>query len=212
MTLRTPKRTGRIGMLGLALLALLASGGCMNDAGKNDPLPVKSHGQAEHLVRGLIDSLANEYDLKVDDKTVNKEFFRCIGEKGESADDGRFNLDYAVRASLPEAEHGKAIRAMRKRLEAEGYKISGYREDKSKKPWALMDAEGGKDNVSVTVQSSDPPTRVTFIVTTRCYLPAGTKQEQVSAPAPDAIPVTPKDPRLALMGPTGPAYPNNPFG
>ncbi|MEU7636375.1 hypothetical protein AB0C11_09785 [Streptomyces sp. NPDC039016] len=184
----------------------------MNDDGKNDPLPVKSQEQAEHLARSLVDSLAGEYDLKVDGKTVHKEFRDCFGKEGESADDGRFDLTYAVRAALPEAEHGKAIRAMRKRLEAQGYKISGYREDKTKDPWALMDAKGGKDNLFVSVESYLPPTLLVFSVTTPCFLPPGTKQEQVSAPAPDAIPVTPKDPRLALMGPTGPAYADNPFG
>ncbi|AJC55629.1 hypothetical protein [Streptomyces sp. 769] len=209
MTLQIPKRTGRIGMLGLALLALLASGGCMNNGGKNDPLPVKSHGQAEHLVRNLVDSLAGEYGLKVDGKTVNKEFRDCFGKEGESASDSRFDLTYAVRVTLPEAEHGKAIRAMRKRLEAEGYKISGYREDKTKNPWALMDA---KDSLFVSVQSYMPPTQLVFSVTTPCFLPPGTKQEQISAPAPDAGPVTPKDPRLALMAPTAPSYPDNPFG
>ncbi|WP_411143242.1 hypothetical protein [Streptomyces sp. x-80] len=184
----------------------------MNDNGKNDPLPVKSKEGAESTARALIDSLAHEYGLKVDGKTVNKEFFRCAGEHGESADDSRFFLDYAVRAPLPEVEHGNAIRAMRKTLEAEGYQISGYREDKSKKPWALMDAKGGRDKFSVTVQSSDPPTRLTFIVTTPCYLPPGTKQEQVSAPAPDAIAVTPKETRRATVEPTGAAYPDSPFG
>ncbi|MFI9228402.1 hypothetical protein [Streptomyces rimosus] len=71
MTEPTSKRAGRIGMLGIALTALLVTGGCMNDGGKNDPLPVKSRGQAEHLVRSLVDSLAGEYDLKVDGKTVH---------------------------------------------------------------------------------------------------------------------------------------------
>ncbi|MER6053169.1 hypothetical protein ABT168_38005, partial [Streptomyces sp. NPDC001793] len=162
MTPRSPKRTGRIGMLGFALLALLASGGCMYDGGKNDPLPVKSRGQAEHLVRSLVDSMAGEYGLKADDKTVDKEFRDCFGKGGESATDGRFDLTYAVRATLPEPEHGRAIRAMRKKLEAEGYKISGYREDRTKNPWALMDAKGGKDNLFVTVQSYMPPTQLVF--------------------------------------------------
>ncbi|MFG2224801.1 hypothetical protein [Streptomyces sp. NPDC048644] len=184
----------------------------MNDGGKNDPLPVKSQGQAEQLVRSLVDLLAGEYDLKADGKTVHKEFRDCFGKEGESADDGRFDLTYAVRAALPEAEHGKAIRAMRKRLEAEGYRISGYREDKSQDPWALMDAKGGKDNLSVSVESYLPPTQLVFSVTTPCFLPPGTKQQQVSAPAPGAVPVAPVDPRLALMEPTGAALPPTPFG
>ncbi|MFE7311792.1 hypothetical protein ACFU7T_01560 [Streptomyces sp. NPDC057555] len=184
----------------------------MNDGGKNDPLPVRSREQAEHLVRSLVDSLAGEYDLKVDGKTVHKEFRHCFGREGESADDGRFDLTYAVRTALPESEHGKAIRAMRKRLEAQGYKISGYREDRTKDPWALMDAKGGKDNLFVSVESYMPPDQLVFSVNTPCFLPPGVKQEQVSAPAPESVPVTPKAPRLALMAPTGPAHPESPFG
>ncbi|GAA2673955.1 hypothetical protein [Streptomyces lunalinharesii] len=184
----------------------------MNDGGKNDPLPVRSKEQAEHLVRNLVDSLAGEYGLHVDGETVNKEFRACFGSEGEHADDGRFDLTYAVRATLPETEHGKAIRVMRKRLEAQGYKIRGYREDKSKDPWALMDAKGGKDNLFVSVESYTPPNQLVFSVNTPCFLPPGVKQQQVSAPAPDANPVMSKDPRLALMAPVGPEHRGNPFG
>ncbi|MGW5116881.1 hypothetical protein ACWEQ8_15850 [Streptomyces noursei] len=184
----------------------------MNDGGKNDPLPVKTKDQVERMVRNLVDSLAGDYGLKVDGKTVNKEFRDCFGREGEHADDGRFDLTYAVRATLPEAEHGKAIRAMRKRLEGQGYKISGYREDKSKDPWALMDAKGGEGGLFVSVESYTPPNQLVFSVNTPCFLPAGVKQQQVSAPASDASPVTRKDARLALMAPVSSAYRGNPFG
>ncbi|WP_159394040.1 hypothetical protein [Streptomyces sp. NRRL F-5755] len=52
---------------------------------------------------------------------------------------------------------------MRKKLEAEGYQISGYREDKTKKPWALMDADGGKDDLSVSVENARHGSWVTFL-------------------------------------------------
>ncbi|WP_411138047.1 hypothetical protein [Streptomyces sp. C10] len=182
----------------------------MNDGGKNDPLPVKSQEQAEHLVRSLVDSLAEEYDLKVDGKTVHKEFRDCFGKEGESADDGRFDLTYAARAALPEPEHGKAIRAMRKRLEAQGYKISGYREDKTKDPWALMDAKGGKDNLFVSVESYMPPNQLVFSVNTPCFLPPGVKQQQVSAPAPNTTPIAPVLPAKAPA--SAHRFADNPFG
>ncbi|MFB6758321.1 hypothetical protein ACFCXR_02790 [Streptomyces noursei] len=60
-----------------------------------------------------MDSLAGDYGLKADGRTVSKEFRDCFGREGEHADDGRFGLTYAVRATLPEAEHGKAIRTRR---------------------------------------------------------------------------------------------------
>ncbi|GCD45907.1 hypothetical protein [Streptomyces paromomycinus] len=186
----------------------------MNDGGKNDPLPVKSQEQAEQAARGLIDSLAAEYGVKADGKTVNKEFRDCHGKDGESSDDGRFILSYAVRAPVPEAEHGKAVRAMRRKLEADGYKVSGYREDKTKKPWALLDAKGGRDRLFISVQSYVPPDQLTFSVTTPCFLPPGVKQEQVSAPAPAtasaAVPTT----SVLAAGPGGSPnrFPDNPFG
>ena len=182
----------------------------MNDGGKNDPLPVKSQEQAEHLVRSLVDSLAEEHHLKVDGKTVHKEFRDCFGKEGESADDGRFDLTYAVRAALPKPEHGKAIRAMRKKLEAQGFKISGYREDKTKDPWALMDAEGGKDDLSVSVESYMPPNQLVFSVNTPCFLPPGVKQQQVSAPAPSTTPVAPVPP--AEEQASADRFVGNPFG
>ncbi|SHN01293.1 hypothetical protein [Streptomyces yunnanensis] len=183
----------------------------MTDSGKNDPLPVKSKDGAERTARALIDSLASQYGLRVDDKTVDKEFYECFGRDHERATDGRFDLSYAVRAQIPGAEHGKALRPMRKKLEAEGYKILGYREEPSQ---ALMDAKGGSDNLFISVDSYGRrnSNALVFSVETPCFLPPGVKQEQVSAPAPDADPVTPKDPRLALMAPTGPLRPDNPFG
>ncbi|MFJ5677698.1 hypothetical protein [Streptomyces sp. NPDC093097] len=181
----------------------------MTDSGMNDPLPVKSREGAEDAARALIESLASQYGLQVDGKTVRKEFFECFGKNHEHASDGRFDLSYSMRAHLPGDEHGKALRPMRKKLEAEGYKISGYREDPSQ---ALMDAKGGSDNFFVSVESYLPPTDLVFSVNTPCFLPPGVKQEQVSAPAPESVPVTPKDPRLALMAPTGPAHPDSPFG
>ncbi|MFI7102887.1 hypothetical protein ACIBK8_26435 [Streptomyces sp. NPDC050161] len=179
----------------------------MTDSGKNDPLPVKSRVGAEHSARELIDSLARQYGLQADDGTVSKEFFECFGENHEHADDGRFDLSYAVRAELPRDEHGKALRPMRKKLEAEGYKISSYREEP-----ALMDAKGGGDKFFVSVETYGRGNALVFSVETPCFLPPGTKQQQVSALAPDAVPVAPVDPRLALMEPTGAALPPTPFG
>ncbi|MCK7623284.1 hypothetical protein MUU72_09275 [Streptomyces sp. RS10V-4] len=182
----------------------------MTDSGKNDPLPVKSREQAERSARTLIDSLARQYGLQVDGTTVRREFFECFGKNHEHASDGRFDLSYSVRAHLPGEEHGKALRPMRKRLEAEGYRIlSGYREDPSQ---ALMDAKGGSDNFFVSVESYLPPTDLVFSVRTPCFLPPGVKQQQLSAPAPDAAPGAPEDPRLALMAPVRSVPAGNPFG
>ena len=179
----------------------------MTDSGKNDPLPVKSKDGAEHSARALIDQLASQYGLQVDGKTVQKDFRDCFGKNHEHASDGRFDLTYSVRSHLPGDQHGKALRAMRKKLEAVGYKVSGYREDPSD---ALMDAKGGRDNLFVSVESYVPATDLVFSVNTPCFLPPGVKQEQISAPAPNATPVAP-----VLVGEPAVSanrFPDNPFG
>lgn len=199
------RRPGRI--TALTIVALLASGGCMTDSGKNDPLPVKSKDGAEHSARTLIDQLAGQYGLQVDDKTVRKDFRDCFGKNHEHAGDGRFDLTYSVRSRLPGDQHGKALRPMRKKLEAAGYKVSSYRDDPSD---ALMDAKGGRDNLFVSVESYMPATDLVFSVDTPCYLPPGVKQEQVSAPAPNSTPVAP----ILMHEPPVSAnrFPSNPFG
>ncbi|MFB6439905.1 hypothetical protein ACFCVY_24495 [Streptomyces sp. NPDC056411] len=179
----------------------------MTDSGKNDPLPVKSKDGAEHSARALIDQLASQYGLQVDDKTVDKEFRDCYGKNHEHASDGRFDLAYSVRTRLPGDQHGKALRPMRKKLETEGYKIIGYREDPSD---ALMDAKGGSDNLFVSVESYVPDTDLVFSVNTPCFLPPGVKQEQVSAPAPMPTPVA-TVPAKQQAG-SAPRFPDNPFG
>ncbi|MFG2402142.1 hypothetical protein [Streptomyces lydicus] len=179
----------------------------MNNSGKNDPLPVKSRENAAQMARDMAESLAGQYSLKVDDSTVNKEFRDCFGKDHEHATDGRFDLTYSIRAKIPGNEHGKAIRAMRKKLEDSHYKISGYREDNSD---ALMDAKGGRDDLFVSVESYMPATELVFSISTPCFLPPGVKQQQVSAPAPNATPTVP----VLAAEATAPEirFPANPFG
>ncbi|MFJ5804053.1 hypothetical protein [Streptomyces decoyicus] len=199
------RRHSRISVLTLA--ALLASGGCMTDSGKNDPLPVKSRDQAELSARTLIDSLASQYGLTADNKTVDKEFYECFGKNHEHATDGRFDLSYSVRAAISGDEHGKALRAMRKKLEAEGYKINGYREKPSQ---ALMDAKGGSDSLFVSVETYGRGNALVFSVETPCFLPPGVKQEQISAPAPNATLVAPT--LAGELTVSANRFPDNPFG
>jgi hypothetical protein len=167
----------------LTLLALLATGGCMTDNGKNDALPVKSQERAEYDVRALIDLLADEVGAEVDTKTVVKNFRDCRGMEGETANDGRFYLSYLSQASLPRAQYNTALRTLRKKLEAEGYKVSDYREG----DWRhiMLLARGGDANFFVRVGAMRPPyDRMILSVTTPCFLPPGVDQEQVSAPQP----------------------------
>lgn len=173
----------RIALPALTLLALLATGGCMTDNGKNEPLPVKSQPRAEYEVRALIDLLAEEIGSEVDAKTVDKRFRDCIGKNNETADDGRFDLSYTAQVPLPRAQYNAGLRKLKKKLEDEGYKVSSYREG----DWRhiLLYSKGGDANFFVSVGATKPPyDQMVLGVTTPCFLPPGTKQEEVSAPLP----------------------------
>ncbi len=56
--------TGRIRrptrITALTIVALLASGGCTSDSGRDDPPPVKNKADAEHSGRALIGRLAGQ--------------------------------------------------------------------------------------------------------------------------------------------------------
>ncbi|MFE9397510.1 hypothetical protein [Streptomyces flavidovirens] len=176
----------------LTLLALLATGGCMTDNGKNDPLPVKSQQKAEYDVRALVNLLADEIGSEADNKTVDKRFRECRGKEGEQANDGRFYLSYTAQVPLPRAEYNAGLRKLKKKLEDEGYKVSSYREG----DWRhiLLYSKGGDANFFVSVGAMKPPyDRMILGVTTPCFLPPGKKQEEVSAPLPrpqrESVPV-----------------------
>jgi hypothetical protein len=183
----------------------------MTDNGKNDPLPVKSQPRAEYEVRALIDLLAEEVGSEVDAKTVDKRFRDCIGKNNETANDGRFDLDYTARFPLPRAQYNAALKKLKKKLESEDYKVSAYREG----DWRhiLLYAKGGDANFFVSVGATKPPhDEMILAVTTPCFLPPGTKQEDVSVPrprpqrdsasvvAPPPVP-TPARERLAVQRP-----------
>ncbi|MDG4861752.1 hypothetical protein P8605_26795 [Streptomyces sp. T-3] len=200
----------RAALPALTLLALLATGGCMNDNGKNDPLPEKSRSKAEYEARALIDQLADEVGSEVDAKTVDKRFRECEGKNGEVANDSRFILAYSAVFPLERAQFNPGLRKFKKVLEAEGYKISGYREG----DWRhiLLYAKGGDSGFFVSVDAQKPPyDEMAVSVTTPCFLPPGARQEQVSAPgpqrdyAPVAAPVSSPAPDQDQPAPQRPA-------
>lgn len=153
----------------------------MTDDGKNDPLPVRSREKAEYDARALIDQLTEVIDTHIDPATVHRSFRDCVGKNGETADDGRFDLDYWVEAPLPGKKHNAALRVLKKKLKSESFTIKDYREG----DWrhVLLYAKGGKDDFFVSVGAVRPPDeRLVLSVTTPCFLPPGVEQEQVSAP------------------------------
>ncbi|MFD1919528.1 hypothetical protein [Streptomyces beijiangensis] len=180
----------------------------MTDNGKNDPLPVRSQEKAKYDVRALLDLLAEDIGTTVDSKTVDMKFRDCMGKNGEISHDGRFDLSYLVSAPVPRARYNTALLTLRKKLEAGGYRISGYREGEWRE--ILLYAKGGTSNFFISVSASKPPyDELNLSVTTPCFMPPGKHQEQVSAPAPRQEPVA------AIPAPAQPAegpWSANPFG
>lgn len=155
----------------------------MTDNAKNDPLPVKSKSRAEYEARALVDLLADAIGSEVDAKSVDKKVRECRGKQGEEANDGRFDLAYSAAVPHARAGYSTALKKLRKKLEAEGYRVSDYREG----DWRhiLLYAKGGDAHYFVRVGASKPPyDELTLSVKTPCFLPPGVDQEQVSAPQP----------------------------
>ncbi|GAA0610845.1 hypothetical protein GCM10010394_45880 [Streptomyces crystallinus] len=163
-----------------ALTLTLLLGGCMSDKKEaNAPLPRMSKEKAEEWAKHWTDSMTRTAKATLDPKTAKPtaDYSNCTGKNGESADDGRFTLHYSVRATLPRAQHAKAIRAIRDTLEEQGFKIQGYRSDPSKDPANLVDATHPKEHHFVSAGDVAEDLLV-LIVATPCLLPPGANQQQ----------------------------------
>ncbi|MFD5747776.1 hypothetical protein [Streptomyces sp. NPDC127033] len=165
-----------------ALVLALLLGGCgMSVDGINNPLPRMGKEKAEEWARHWTESMARtaraEIQPQTDPDVPAANFTNCVGKNNESADDGRFTLDYSVRAKLLKEQHAEAIRAIRDTLTKKGFEIQGYRSDPSKDPANLVDAKHPKDHQFVSAGDVTDELLV-LIVTTPCLLPPGAEQQQ----------------------------------
>lgn len=153
----------------------------MSDDGINDPLPRMSKKKAEEWAKHWTESMARtakaEIEPETDPELPAAKFTNCIGQNGESADDGRFTLRYSVRAKLPKEQHAEAIRAIRDTLKQKGFEIQGYRSNPSKDPANLVDARHPKDQQSISAEDLNEEL-IVLIVSTPCLLPPGAEQKQ----------------------------------
>ncbi|WP_244176733.1 hypothetical protein [Streptomyces albus] len=166
------------GKISLVLASVLLLGACMSEDSINDPLPRMSKEKAEKWAKHWTESMARTAKAEIVPKSHTANFSKCIGKNNEIADDGRFNLSYHIRAKLSKERHADAIRAVRDKLEEEGFEIVGYRSDPKVRPANLVDAKHPKQRhfVSAGDVSDD---LLTLIVRTPCLLPPGVKQQQL---------------------------------
>lgn len=163
------------GILALAVVLLL--GGCVSDSKANSPLPRMSKEKAEERAKQWTVSMARTAKAEIDTKSVDVSFTNCIGKNNESADDGRFNLSYNVRAELSKSQHSVAVRAIRDALKGEGFEIVGYRSDPEVRPVNLVDARHPKSHQFVSAGDISDEL-LTLIVKTPCLLPPGVEQQE----------------------------------
>ena len=163
--------------LTLVPIFVLLLGGCMSDAGKNEPLPRMSKEKAEAWAKHWASSMARTAKARLVERDGKAGFSDCLGKGGESADDGRFTLRYSVRATLPKAQQAEGIRAIRDELAKQGFEIQGYRSDPTVNPVNLVDARHPKDRHAVTAEDVDD-TSILLIVRTPCLLPPGVEQQE----------------------------------
>lgn len=145
----------------------------------NSPLPVMSEKKAESWARHFAESMARSARVKTDAETERPKVQGCVGENGEVAKDGRFIMDYSVRAPLPIADHASAIKRVRDALKERKYDITAFQEVKGKKPSVILEASSPKKGFSVAVDGNFSQESLLFSVSTPCLLPPGVKQEDV---------------------------------
>ncbi|MET9698896.1 hypothetical protein ABZY31_18485 [Streptomyces sp. NPDC006529] len=161
----------------VALALVLLLGGCMSDDGINDPLPRMSREKAEEWGRHWVESMVRTTQGETLPGTLEPHFSECTGKGSETAEDGRFTLQYNGRATVPRDKQQAAIRALRDELKTQGFEIVGYREDTSVDPAYLVDAQHPKDRQFVSAEDLDGNT-FTYVVNTPCLLPPGVEQQR----------------------------------
>lgn len=170
-------RRKKITVTALAVIASLFTGACMSDI--NEPLPRKSQADSLAWAKQYTSSMAHYADVEISgDPAPRKHTYICKGENGEEADDGRYTMTYAAYAKLPEDQHIRAIRKLRKALEAHGVRITSHDEFPETNEGAVMYGRGDKEGYFLIADSVKPPGTIRLSVSTPCFLPPGVEQQQ----------------------------------
>ncbi|WP_329029148.1 hypothetical protein [Streptomyces sp. NBC_01423] len=151
----------------------------MSDESANDPLPRMSKEKAEKWTKHWADSLVGTARARLVPETArpSADFTDCVGRNGETADDGRFDLSYSVRGTLPRAGHAAAVTAVKEALKKKGFEIQGFAVNRDEEPANAVDARHPEDHQFVSVASVGKDLLV-FVVNTPCLLPPGVDQQQ----------------------------------
>lgn len=154
----------------------------MSDESANDPLPPRmSKEKAEEWAKHWTDSMVSTARARLDPPETARpsaDFTDCVGRNGETADDGRFDLSYSVRGTLPRADHAAAVTAIKDTLKKKGgFEIQTFVVNEDEEPANVVDARHPEDRQFVSVGSVDKNLLV-FVVNTPCLLPPGVDQQQ----------------------------------
>ncbi|MGW9177124.1 hypothetical protein ACWGR2_37420, partial [Streptomyces decoyicus] len=161
------------------MLALTATACTPSDRpDPNAPLPVLSKKSAEQRARQLTETMAQAAGGKATPRgTRHAVFSGCVGRNGETADDGRFDLQYGAAMAMPAGEQARAARKIRSALTKDGYRVAGYRNDPKAKPAVLLNMTNDRTAYAVSAETAgDSAQHMVLRVNRPCHLPPGTKQ------------------------------------
>jgi len=165
----------------LSATALLLTGACMSDNGKNAPLPRLSKERAVQWAEQHASRMAEAAGVTLDKQKTKTFFNNCVGEHDEVADDGRYTMDYAAYANVPTERHTDVVRRIRADFEKEKYRITGYREYEDDYNSALVDAADDETGFTISAGSAGPAKKpsklILFSVSTPCMIPPGVTQQ-----------------------------------
>ncbi|MBT2528097.1 hypothetical protein J7E91_22430 [Streptomyces sp. ISL-99] len=148
----------------------------------NAPLPRMTRQAALKWAQDYTAYMGGIAGVDIDRSTEVPRFRNCVGKNDEVAEDGRFTLTYYVFAEVPHTQHTAAVRALKSRLEKEGYEMAGYREYQDAYYSASLSARHKEHGYTVMADTNKPkktsPDSMSFSANVPCMLPPDAEQQQ----------------------------------
>ncbi|WP_157838581.1 hypothetical protein [Streptomyces xiaopingdaonensis] len=132
--------------------------------------------EARALAEDVIESAVVSHGGKISPGFDNLFFYRCVGERYELAEDGRFSMSYYGRTEVSPESQAAAMRQIRRALARRGFHVERDVPPEVAREISLQ-AEG-PHRFSVSVESDENEGVVRFSLQTPCLLPPGVKQEE----------------------------------
>jgi hypothetical protein len=152
----------------LAVAGLLLTTACSNDqpGEKETPLETRSKADVEAVARNHADTVAAVAGGPLESWRTSTA--ACEGRHGETADDGRWDLNGSAHIRLPADKHVAALRTVHDRWQTEKWEISDYR-TLSDGVRGTLSGRDPQTGFTVTLSSSKPPVQIAVAIGSPCY-------------------------------------------